>query len=42
MTLSAQRIGHISHSSELGGESSRVKVKYMLNNYCLFALCKVP
>jgi hypothetical protein len=42
MTLSAQRIGHISHSSEPRGKSSHVKVKYMLNNHCLLALCKLP
>jgi len=41
MTLSAQRISHISYSSELGRKSSRVKVKYMLNNHLLLCLEQV-
>jgi hypothetical protein len=38
MTLSAQRIGHISYSGEPGRKSSRIKVKYMLNNHLLLCL----
>jgi hypothetical protein len=38
MTLSTQRIGHISNSSKLEGKSSRIKVKYMLNSHLLLCL----
>jgi hypothetical protein len=36
--LSTQRVGHISHSSKPRRKSSRIKVKYMLNNHLLLCL----
>jgi hypothetical protein len=38
IALSAQGIGHISHSCKPGGKPTRNKVKYMLNKHILLSL----